>query len=87
MGDLWEQADNRVYLVIKPKKLWDTPSVLAKKNAAIVFFAALGMSYELVDPGKIDEKVVDSLVESATIEWLPRYKKKYQERKKCQLAV
>lgn len=67
---------------VKPRRLWNSPQVLAKKNAAMIHFAALGMTYELVDPGKIDDKVVDQLYKAAMIKWLPRYEKKYQERKK-----
>jgi hypothetical protein len=72
--------DNRV-VEVKPKRLWTTHLVLAKSKAAIPYFAALGMTYELVDPGKIDDEVVDRLYETAMIKWLPRYEKKYQERK------
>jgi hypothetical protein len=40
------------------------------------------MTYELVDPGKMCEKELDTLYECGRIKWLPRYEEKYLERKK-----
>jgi hypothetical protein len=74
-------VENQIY-EIKPKRLWSTPTILAKKKAAVVFAENLNMTYELVDPGKMCEKELDTLYECGRIKWLPRYEEKYLERKK-----
>lgn len=62
---------------IKPKRLWNTPTVVAKKDAALKHYSALGISYYLYDP-IVDILKIKMLVESGQIEFVERYKEKYE---------
>ena len=42
-------VDNHLLIEIKPKKLWNTKEVVAKKNAAEEFCRKMGYEYKLVD--------------------------------------
>lgn len=70
---------NRI-IEIKPKKLHNSPKVLAKKIAAEKFAISLGMTYELIDPPILNEKEIKNLYINGHIKFLDRYEVKFRER-------
>lgn len=61
--------------------MWETPLVTAKTKAAKLKFKSMNLEYELVDPGKIDEKRFKNLVDSGVVKLTEKYKKKFEEYK------
>jgi hypothetical protein len=68
--------DNRLALECKPVRLWETPSVLAKKEAAISFFESKGMEYRLIDPPIPSKEAMIEMTDNGTIRWLGAYEDK-----------
>lgn len=71
--------DERCIIECKPLKLHDTPLVKAKQDAAIEYCSTNGMTYELVDPGKMEFEEIRELYESGTLRFTDRYLKKFRE--------
>lgn len=65
---------------IKPKKLHNTPKVLAKKLAAEEFCKSQNMTYELIDPIILSDEEIKVLYISGQIKFLDKYDKKFKER-------
>jgi hypothetical protein len=63
----------------KPKKLWNSDSVVRKKMSAVTFCESLGIKYKLMDVGVLTRGEVRNLYESGEIKFIERYDKKYKE--------
>jgi len=63
---------------IKPKKLWITPKVLAKKEAAEKFLKQLGLKYEIIDMEINSHKIKEKL-ELGEVIFEEKYKLKFLE--------
>ena len=74
-------VDDKLVVECKPQRLWETPTVKAKTNAAKAHFARIGLEYQLVDPGRFDDNRFNDLVERGIIILTDRYKKRHEERK------
>lgn len=71
---------NNKYLVeIKPKRLWNTPRILAKKEAAEKFCLDLNLTYELIDPLLLDLSVLTNLIENNLVVFTDKTKIKYEQ--------
>jgi hypothetical protein len=68
-------VENTVY-ECKPKRLWEAPSILAKKKYADDKFEKLGMKYELVDYGFVNFLTLTELIESGMLKLTDRTKEK-----------
>lgn len=72
---------NDKYLVeCKPRKLWESKTVLDKKNAALEFCKNNGLIYKMVDVGKLSEEKLKSLYDNNEIKLTKRYEQKYKEK-------
>lgn len=63
--------ENKYIYEIKPKKLWNTPCVLAKQKAAIAYAKKLNLTYILVDP-IINYDILKKLYNNKEIKFLPK---------------
>lgn len=63
---------------VKPKRLWDTPLIKAKTEAAKKYCAERDMTFEIVDIA-IDFKVVNDLYNVGKIKFSEKYEKKFIE--------
>lgn len=62
---------------VKPKRLWESPSVKSKAEAARAWCAERGWTYQLVDP-VIDTKLVLTAHRRGLIEWTPRSRERFE---------
>jgi len=60
----------------KPKRLWNTPTIKAKTEAAKKVFK----DFRLVDPPLLTKDEIKSLVTKKVIRFLDRYQKKYEDK-------
>jgi len=60
---------NEAMIEIKPKKLWNSPLVLAKQKAAEKLCEQLGLKYRLVDP-VLDEAKLLAVHKAGDIKWI-----------------
>lgn len=74
-------VDGKYIVECKPKKLWETPTVKAKSEAAKAYFLQLGLEYKLVDPGIFEDNQFTELKERGIIILTDKYEKRYNERK------
>jgi hypothetical protein len=65
---------------IKPKKLHDTPKVLAKKLAAEAFCLSKAMTYEIIDPPILDEERIKNMYLNGQVKFLNRYEEKFKKK-------
>lgn len=63
---------------VKPKRLWNTPTIKAKRLAAEQWCQQNGMDYSLSDP-KIDIDKIKKLWEDGCIKWMKDYETKFRE--------
>jgi hypothetical protein len=71
---------NNKYLVeIKPKKLWESKSVVLKSEAAIKYCNENNLIYKLRDIPKIEYTEFKNLIDKGYIILTEKYKKKYEE--------
>jgi hypothetical protein len=63
---------------VKPKRLWNTPTITAKRLAAEEWCKQRNMDYSLYDP-KIDVDKIKRLWESNRIKWVKGYEQKFLE--------
>lgn len=61
---------------VKPKRLWNTPNIMAKRLAAEIWAQAQGMDYSLYDP-KIEVDKIKKLWESKRIKWAKGYEQRF----------
>ena len=71
----------------KPKKLWNTPTVQAKTRAAKNYFSQIGLEFELIDPGKFDEKQFKFLLENGIIKLTEKYRTLYEDQQGIQRSL
>jgi len=67
---------DQILYEIKPKKLWNTPSVQCKAKAAELFCYKMGFKYVLCDP-VIDRLAIQRLVAAGVIKWMGDYGKRF----------
>lgn len=71
---------DKIIVEIKPKKLHNSPKVLAKKIAAIKFCEENGFKYEIIDPPMLAiEKMID-LYTNKDVKFLEKYDLKFREK-------
>lgn len=74
---------NEKFLIeVKPKNLWSTPKVQAKSAAAIDFCKSKNLKYKLCCSSFLTRKEIDHLYDNKSIQWTPRYEKKYKQKYK-----
>jgi hypothetical protein len=72
---------NDKYLVeVKPRKLFNSEKISAKRDAAIEWCRPRGLKYKLIDPIRIEDSKVKELYDSGKIKFTDRYEKIYQEK-------
>jgi hypothetical protein len=72
---------NEKYVIeCKPKKMWNSDSVIRKTEAALRYCKKNGLIYKKIDIGTLTNLEIKSLYENGDIKFLPRYEKKYNER-------
>lgn len=68
------------YIVeIKPKKLWDSDSVIRKRKAGELFCGENGLKYKITDITCISDKKILSLYNEGKIKFTDRYEIKFKE--------
>ncbi len=72
--------NNKYVIEIKPNRLKNTPSVIAKQQAAIAYCKANNMVYKLITPYILQEKEIINLYSKGNIKFLPRYEEKFKQR-------
>lgn len=72
--------NNNIMIECKPKRLWKTPLVLAKKKAAQKFCNKINLKYRLVETQILTNQEIMELYNSGQIKWLPRYEEKFKKR-------
>jgi hypothetical protein len=72
--------NNKYLIEIKPKRLKNTPSVIAKQQAAITYCKTNNMIYKLITPFMIKEKEIINLYTNGKIRFLFRYEEKFKQR-------
>lgn len=70
--------DKRI-VEIKPKRLHNTPKVIAKRKAAEEFCQNLSMEYEIIDPDLLSNEEIKILYLDNKIKFLDKYDKKFKE--------
>lgn len=70
-------VDNKYLYEIKPKRLWNTPKCVAKKNAALEYCKKQGFEYVLYDP-IIDFDSVSEKDRTGQIKWVGEYGDKFR---------
>lgn len=68
--------DSKEIIEVKPQKLWDSPLIKAKADAATIFAASIGFSYILKDPLIESDKIRKF---RARIKFYPKYEVKVSE--------
>ena len=72
---------NEKYLIeVKPKKLWNSDSVVRKQQAAIKFCKDNNLIYKLRDTPNLNTEELKKLYISKTIILTERYNKKFIDR-------
>lgn len=72
--------NDSIIVEIKPKKLHNSPKVIAKKNGAIKFCIENGFKYEIIDPPYLQQEKLVELFINGEIKFLSRYEIKFRER-------
>lgn len=70
--------DGKYMVEIKPTKLWDTPSIMAKKSGAEIFCKENGLKYKLTNCRKLKLSEICELYLSNDIKFLDRYEEKFK---------
>jgi hypothetical protein len=65
---------------VKPVKLFSSPTVRIKQEAAIDFCIQNGLTYEIVDSPMLSDAEITKLYVDGTIQFTERYEKKFLER-------
>lgn len=72
--------ESKYIVEIKPKKLWNTPTILAKKNAAKVWCEKKGYKYKIVEPKILTTSKILDLHRTGEIKFLEKYEIKFKEK-------
>ena len=71
---------NRIMVECKPKRLHNTPKVVAKTNAAKCFCEKNGYKFRLIDNKKLSEAQMVQLYKDKIISFTDRYEEKFKNR-------
>jgi hypothetical protein len=71
-------VDDKILVEIKPKKLWNTKEVIAKKIAAEEFCSKNGYKYKLVDITP-DSKLLKEKYLNGEIKFVEKYKERFEK--------
>ncbi len=71
--------NDKFIVEIKPKRLWNTPLIIAKKEAAERFCKEKGYKYKLIDPKIVDLEIIKSKVDNEQIKFSGKYKERFEE--------
>jgi len=71
--------NNKYMVESKPKKLWNSDSVIRKKNGAIEFCKKNNLKYKMVDIGRLKFNQIEKLYNNGDLKFLERYVLKYKE--------
>ena len=71
--------ESKYIIECKPRRLWDTPSVLSKKEGALKFCGDNGLVYKTRDVGTLNEEEIKELYNNKEIKFTERYERKYKE--------
>lgn len=71
---------NKYLVECKPRRLHNTPNVLAKKEGAKLACKKLGLTYKLRFIKMLSDGSIKTLVERGQIKFLPRYEEKFKQR-------
>jgi hypothetical protein len=74
--------NDKYVIECKPKKLWNSDSVIRKTDAALKFCENNSLKYRKVDIGVLSSLEIKELYESGLIKFLPRYEEKFIKRYK-----
>lgn len=69
--------NNNVIIEIKPKKLWESPKILAKKLAAEQHYKKLNFEYKIIDPEFLTKEQLVYLYNNKLIKFLSKYEQKF----------
>lgn len=73
-------VEEKLLVECKPKRLWNTPLVIAKSKAAKERATALGLEYVLIDPERLTDEELRRLHDAGDLKFTDRYERLYQER-------
>jgi len=71
--------ENKYMVECKPKKLWNTPSVLAKRKYAEIFCNKNGLKYKIVNCKKLNIEEIKCLYNNGKIKFTKKYEKKFKK--------
>jgi hypothetical protein len=75
-------VDDSILVEVKPKKLMESRRNVAKKEAALGFCMARGLSYRMVDVRVLEEDVIVDLYKKGIIKFTATYERKMEDRLK-----
>ena len=70
--------NNKFFVEIKPKRLWDSPSVTCKAEAAKEHCKENGWEYRFIDP-KLDETIILREYERGNIKFTDATQEKFEK--------
>ena len=68
-------VNNNTIIEIKPKKLWNTPTIQSKKQYAVEHFRKMGYNYEIVDQPLLAIQQIKTLIVDGSLRFQERYTK------------
>jgi len=71
--------EGKYIIEVKPKKLWDSDSVIRKRKAGELFCVENGLKYKITDITCISDKKILSLYNKGKIKFTNRYEIKFKE--------
>ena len=79
---------NDKYMIeCKPKKLWNSDSIVRKRKSAIIFCKTKGLKYKMIDVGKLSFDEIQKLYENGEIKFTDRYELKFKKWKQKNLIL
>ena len=72
--------DERYLIEIKPKRLRNSPSILAKEKGAIEFCHKKGYIYQIIDPPRLTNEQIKIMHQEGQVKFTDRYEKLFQEK-------
>jgi len=72
--------EDKYVVEIKPKKLWNSPSILAKRKSAELWCIDNGYKYKIVEPKILTESKILNLHKNGKIKFLEKYEMKFKEK-------
>ena len=71
--------ENKYMIECKPKKLWNTPSVLSKKNGAEIFCKKNNLKYKIVCCKRLSIEEIKTLYLENKIKFTKKYEEKFKK--------